>query len=223
MDNRSAFTVNDYYENVRRVIPFYDVIHDQIVSLIKTCFGERPVSLLDTGCGTGSLELKLCKNLNLSELVLCDPSEKMLASAKERLQGIPCEFFCRGSEQLEFRNSFDVVTAVQSHHYFDRAAREKAVSNCFGALKSGGMFICFENTAPFSEVGKRLMLSRLESFELLSGRTHEEVKAHSARYGTEFFPLSIKEHLELLKKTGFSVYELFWHSYMQSGFYGIKP
>ena len=114
------------------------------------------------------------------------------------------------------------MTAIQSHHYFDRATREKAVANCFRALKKGGIFICFENTAPFTEEGRDLLIERLEAYELKAGRTPEEVKHHTARYGTEFFPMNILEHLDLLKKTGFAAAELLWSSYMQSGFYAIK-
>ena len=132
------------------------------------------------------------------------------------------EFVCIGSEKLYFENRFDVVTAIQSHHYFDRFTREKAVLNCFNALKSGGIFICFENTAPFSEAGKDIMLKRLETFGLREGRTLEDVKYHSTRYNQEFLPLTISEHLNLLRKINFKASELFWHSYMQSGFYAIK-
>ena len=66
------------------------------------------------------------------------------------------------------------------------------------------------------------MLKRLENFGMQSGRTLDEVKSHSARYNKEFFPITIKEHLELLNKTSFQVAELFWHSYMQSGFYAVQ-
>ena len=159
---------------------------------------------------------------NLSELVLCDPSEKMLANARKKLNNQACKYHCIGSEKLDFENRFDVVTAIQSHHYFDRATRETAVRNCFKALKAGGIFICFENTAPFTERGKDILLKRVEAFGLQAGRTPEEVRSHSARYDREYFPITIKEHLELLGKTGFAACELFWHSYMQSGFYAIK-
>lgn len=94
--------------------------------------------------------------------------------------------------------------------------------NCFNALKSGGIFVYFENTAPFSELGKDLMLKRLETFGFREGRTFEDVKHHSERYNKEFFPLTISEHLNLLRKMNFKTSELFWHSYMQSGFYAIK-
>ena len=222
MDNKSAFNVSQYDENVRKVIPLYDEIYQQIFSLINAYCGDKKISVLDTGCGTGTFGLKACECLNLSELVLCDPSEKMLADAKIKLADKPCTFMNIGSENLDFENEFDVVTAIQSHHYFDEATREKAVANCFKALKNGGIFICFENTAPFSETGKNIMLKRLESFGIQAGRTPDEVKSHSARYGKEFFPITISEHLELLNKTGFRISELFWHSYMQSGFYAIK-
>lgn len=221
MDNKTAFNVNKYDENIRKVIPFYDEIYNQIFSIIKTYCENAKLSVLDTGCGTGTFGLKASEVLNISELVLCDPSEKMIASAKMKLD--TCEFICTGSENLTFKDRFDVVTAIQSHHYFDRATREQAVKNCFNALKSGGVFICFENTAPFSGIGKDIILKRLEDFGIQVGRTLEEVKAHSARYNQEFFPITISEHFELLCKTGFKAVELFWHSYMQSGFYAVKP
>lgn len=221
-DNKSTFAVNQYDENVRKVIPLYDEIYEQIFSVIKEYYSGKPLAVLDTSCGTGHFGEMALKRLNLSELVLCDPSEKMLADTREKLKNQACEFRCVGSEKLDFENRFDVVTAIQSHHYFDRATRETAVKNCFKALKPGGIFICFENTAPFSERGKDLLLKRVEVFGLAAGRTPEEVKSHSARYNREYFPITVKEHLELLEKTGFSVTELVWHSYMQSGFYAIK-
>ena len=221
-DNKSAFAVNQYDENVRKVIPFYDEIYEQIFSVINAHCGDKPLAVLDSGCGTGNFGVMALERQNLSELVLCNPSEKMLANARKKLNNQACKYHCIGSEKLDFENRFDVVTAIQSHHYFDRATRVEAARNCFKALKSGGIFICFENTAPFSETGKELMLKRLEDYEIKAGRTPEEVKSHSARYNREFFPITIKEHLELLEKTGFAVAELFWHSYMQSGFYAVK-
>ena len=214
--------MSKYDENVRKVIPHYDEIYEQIVSVITTYCGDKPLAVLDTGCGTGNFGVMALNRLNLTELVLCDPSEKMLADAKKKLANQGCEYHCIGSEKLEFSNRFDIVTAIQSHHYFDRATRETAVKNCFKALKSGGIFICFENTAPFTKCGVSNMLKRLEDFEIKAGRTPEEVRSHSARYGREFFPITIAEHLELLRQTGFAVAELFWHSYMQSGFYAVK-
>ena len=222
MDNQSAFNACQYDKNIRKVIPFYDEIHQQILGIIQVHCQNRPISVLDTGCGTGTSGLKACQTLRLSELVLCDPSEKMIADTKKKLGDYSCEVICTGSENLSFANRFDVVTAIQSHHYFDKATREKAVINCFNALKPEGIFIYFENTAPFSERGKNILFSHWKNFQIQMGRTSEEVKSHLARYNNEFFPITVQEHLEMLHRTGFQVAELFWHSYMQSGFYAVK-
>ena len=84
-DNKSAFAVNQYDENVRKVIPHYDEIFNQIFSVITTYCGDKPVAVLDTGCGTGKFGVMALNRLNLTELVLCDPSEKMLADAKKEV------------------------------------------------------------------------------------------------------------------------------------------
>ncbi|MGD0231966.1 MAG: hypothetical protein ABSC19_16690 [Syntrophorhabdales bacterium] len=45
---------------------------------------------------------------------------------------------------------------------------------------------------------------------------------HRSRFGKSYFPITIAEHLELLRATGFSTVEIFWLSHMQAGFYAIK-
>ena len=109
-DNKSAFAVNQYDENVRKVIPHYDEIYEQIFSVITTYCGDKPLAVLDTGCGTGNFGVMALNRLNLTELVLCDPSEKMLAETKKKLANQGFEFHCIGSEKLDFSNRFDIVT-----------------------------------------------------------------------------------------------------------------
>ncbi|MBP0973994.1 MAG: class I SAM-dependent methyltransferase [Oscillospiraceae bacterium] len=212
---------NSYDDNVRKVIPLYDEIHAQVIDLIADYTAGKPVALLDTGCGSGTFAARAAEELQLSELVLCDPLAAMLDTAKQRLAG-RADFYQTGSEGLEFEERFDVVTAIQSHHYFQPAERRQAVANCFRALRPGGIFICFENTAADTEQGKQIMLRRVERYSIAHGRSEEEAKAHTLRYGTEYFPLTVAEHLALLRETGFQTAELFWRSYLQCGFYAIK-
>lgn len=228
MDNKSAFNVSQYDDNVRKVIPFYDEIYNQIFDILHTHYAQAekyktPFSILDTGCGSGTFAVRAYEELNISEMVLCDPSEKMLSDARTKLKDRNCIFRCIGSENLDYTEKFDIIVAVQSHHYFSREMRERAIINCYRALKAGGIFIYTENTAPFSETGKNIVLKRVENFGVNAGRSHEETVAHSARYNTEYFPINVSEHLDLLRKTGFETSEIFWHSYMQSGFYAVKP
>ena len=54
------------------------------------------------------------------------------------------------------------------------------------------------------------------------GNDAEEVKRHIDRRGVEVFPITIEEHLTLLKKCGFTSVNVLWTSFLQAGFWAIK-
>ena len=220
-DNKSAYNAKIYDEHIINVLPYYTEYSAQVIDLVRN-MGKADPKWLDTGCGTGTFALKALDRLDIQRLALCDPSENMLADARAKLAGRDCEFYGIGSQDMTFEGEFDAVTAIQSHHYFDRQTRERAVANCFRALKEGGIFVYFENTAPLTETGRENLLARLGEYQLGAGRTSDEVDAHLARYGVEYFPINIREHLQMLEMTGFAACELFWQSFMQCGFYAVK-
>lgn len=220
-DNSSAFNSAEYDEKIRRTLPYYDDFFENIVSTVKAC-PNPPRSWLDVGCGTGKLAEHVLKRFDIERFVFCDNSEKMLGIARGRFSAENTEFFPADFRELAFREEFDIVTAVQVNHYFKGAERTAAVQKCFDALKSGGMFICFENFAPYSEVGKNLYLERWKNFQLEQGRTSAQIGEHMGRYGRKDFPITLSEQLRLMGDCGFKSAEILWLSYMQAGFLGIK-
>ena len=68
------------------------------------------------------------------------------------------------------------------------------------------------------EIGKR----NWKSFQLSKGRDQETVENHIKRFDTMFFPITVEEHLSLLREMGFNAVELLWYSCMQAGFYCVK-
>jgi len=50
----------------------------------------------------------------------------------------------------------------------------------------------------------------------------ESSREHVGRYGKDYYPISISEHMEVMKAGGFNVVEILWVSYMQVGLLGIK-
>jgi tRNA (cmo5U34)-methyltransferase len=116
----------------------------------------------------------------------------------------------------------DVVTAIQSHHYLRPSERVDATRVCFDLLRGGGIYVTFENIRPFSERGVEIGKNYWKNFQLASGREAETVDKHLQRFGTEYFPITVEEHLSLLRNSGFQVVEILWYSYMQAGFYCMK-
>ena len=89
-------------------------------------------------------------------------------------------------------------------------------------LNDDGIFITFENIRPATDEGLQFGMKKWKNFQLFSGRDEKTVDDHLKRFDKEYFPITIEEHLSLLKETGFKVVELLWFSYMQAGFFGIK-
>ena len=220
-DNKSAYNAGIYDEHIVNVLPYYREYHKQVIDVVRNMGFEAP-QWLDTGCGTGTLAAKALEIIPNARFTLCDPSENMLALAKEKLWNRSVRFLNTPSDELEFDNEFDVVTAIQSHHYFDEAGRELAVKNCCKALKDGGVFMTFENIRMATDESDAIALRRWAGFLEENGNSPEDVQMHIKRRGVEVFPITIEKHIELLKKSGFRSVNLLWSSYLQAGFWAIK-
>lgn len=52
-DFNSSKVVNTYNEHIRKLIPGYELVHQQIQALLKAYIAGNQVHLLIIGCGTG--------------------------------------------------------------------------------------------------------------------------------------------------------------------------
>lgn len=220
-DNTTPMSAGTYDKEINNTIPYYSEFYDQTLDVIEQCDYEE-LHWLDLGCGTGSLEKLALQRFTNAQFVLVDPSEKMLEKAKEKLQDQNIQYMCGNSVSIDFDSSFDVVTAIQSHHYMHEDERKKATENVYKALKKGGIYISFENVVPEDTDIKEMELLRWGRYQQRHGKTQAEAKAHNARCGVNYFPLTVSEHMQLLKQTGFRYVHVFWYSYMQMGIYGVK-
>lgn len=217
----TAFCAEEYDEKIRQTLPFYEEFYEQVIDVLEIS-GKKSVSWLDIGCGTGKMYEAARKRISIQEFVFTDISEKMLAVVKERFQTGENRFRQMSVLELEDTEKYDVVTAIQVHHYLSEKDRRIAVERCCQALKIGGLFFTFENIAPDSEIGRRLVLDRWKSYQIRNGKDKEEAENHMKRYGVDYFPVTAGAHLELMRECGFQAAELIWMSYMQAGFMGVK-
>ncbi len=225
-DNSTPHLASKYDLQVRNTIPYYDDFHRETIHFIKTT-GVRPRLWLDTGCGTGSLVEQAFDLFKETTFILADPSDKMMNEARKKFQDTKKDGRIRllesvSTENLTLKVKFDVITAIQSHHYLSRTNRKKATKTCYSLLKNKGLYITFENVRPFSKQGIENGKKYWSDFQLSKGKDVVAVRNHMKRFDSEYFPITVEEHLKLLKACGFQTVELFWYSYMQAGFYCIK-
>ncbi|MGX8703392.1 MAG: class I SAM-dependent methyltransferase [bacterium] len=220
-DNKAAYASTVYDARIDSVLPYYREYHAQAIDLARALGLENP-RWLDTGCGTGTLAARVLEELPNARLTLADPSESMLGVARQKLAGREVRFLNLPSQALPFNGEFDVVTAIQCHHYFRQEEREAAICRCRRALRDGGIFVTFENIQMSTAESEALALRRWSRFLAEHGASPDEIQMQIARRGTEVFPITIEEHLALLKKCGFRSVNLLWASYLQAGFWAVK-
>jgi len=223
-DNASSHNADQYDRQIRLTIPHYDDIHAEILNFVKVqC--PNPKSWLDTGCGTGFFIRNAQGVFPETEFFIADPSEGMLTKARQNLEGCRYSLIGRcGTADIPgiTDRRFDVITAIQCHHYLTSEERSKAVRACYSLLKDGGFFITSENIRPFSEEGIARSLASWGAFQRNAGREEDAVRDHLDRFDREYFPITVTEHLQGFRDAGFPVAEILWLSGMQAVFWCRK-
>lgn len=226
MDNTTPHQSTEYDTQVVKTIPGYERFFAEIVGLVKAYY-PNPGIWLDTGCGTGTLALYAMPDFPDTRFILADPSEGMLAQAKAKLAANGAH-----AEILDPVDSAglpgavgetpDIITAVMCHHYLDPAGRKAAVTGCYDLLRDSGLFVTFENIRPYTGKGIEIGLHRWKEFQVSGGRSVEIVDKHMLRFGKEYFPITVSDHLDLLRECGFRTVEILYYGMMQAGFYALK-
>lgn len=223
-DNTTPHKADEYDGKIKQIIPYYDFFHMETIDLVKS-INSKPAKWLDTGCGTGTFVIQAAKILKDTKFLLADPSSAMLDITKNKLKQFKNIEVLKpaSSKDIVFENEiFDVITAIQAHHYGNIQEREANTKNCFRMLKQGGVYVTFENIRPLSKTGLKTAMTRIKNYHLINGRTEEDGDKHAQRFDTEYFPITIPEHLDLLKAIGFASVEILWASHMQAGFYAVR-
>ncbi len=169
---------------------------------------------MDADCGTGSLVGKALSEFPDTQFLLLDPSEGMLDLARSKLSAEKDSVkFLNPSTTQEFHekleNKPDVITAIQFHHYLSSEDRIKAIKVCYDILKENGVFITFENIRPLNNKGIDIGKSYWKNFQLEHGKNEEEIDQHLARFDFEYFPITIEDHLAVLRDSGFSTWKFY--------------
>lgn len=106
---------------------------------------ERGESVLDIGCGTGTLAIAAKRIVGTSAAVHgIDASPEMLARArgKAKRSGMDVDFEIAQAQSLPFPDArFDVVLSTVMLHHLPRTARAQAVREARRVLRPGGRLL----------------------------------------------------------------------------------
>ena len=157
--------------------------YDKLVSFVP-----QGASVLDVGCGTGTLLAVLAAIGRISHGTGCDVSEPPVAAARRAAQRIGA------GERLDFvridglraapEGTYDVVTMVDVLHHIPPVDRAQAIAEAARRTAKGGVFVYKDMTdRPYWRRLAHTIDDLIFSHELVQQVKEGEVEAWAARCG----------------------------------------
>jgi len=216
-DFNSQYVVDGYDEHIRKLIPGYEVVHQQIRALLKTYVDEY-AHVLIVGCGTGYELGHLVQLFPDWTFTATELSENMLDKARHHIHALNAshrvEFVLGDVDQLKTGQSFDAALSILVTHFVDFTDKPKFFKAISSRLKSQGLFLTFDLT----KIKSTQELQALRSICEANGLTPSQTAAMVDRLDDDFFPLSKQETFEQLKGCGFDAVERFTQILSYQGF-----
>jgi len=148
MDAVTKHHAHDYLPATRHdaLLPCYDPlarllglnrVYERLIAQAEVGDGDR---VLEIGCGTGNLTIRLKRDHRAADVVGCDPDPRILRRAQRKARRLPgIRFEQAYAQRLPYADGeFDrVLSSMMLHHVYDEA-KPAAVAEIFRVLRPGG-------------------------------------------------------------------------------------
>lgn len=216
-DNEAA----EFDTIIQQIIPYYNQMLEALVSCIP--FGtEDEFSIIDLGCGTGTISKMIQDKFPKATITCMDISEKMLDIANEKLsQKAKC---IKGSfDTFEFDNSFDVVVSSLALHHLDgEQAHIDFYRKIYSTLKREGVFINIDVVKTTNSFLQDMFMEKWIDFMLENVSKNEVEDRWLKSHFEEDRPVTMMSELDALSSNGFKDIDIIYKYYNYAVYIGRK-
>ena len=220
-DFNSPKVVDGYDEHIRKLIPGYEVIHQQVNAILQSMLPPN-AHILIVGCGTGyELEYLLKRHPNW-KFTAVDPSLMMLQKAQEQVELLgkssQVTFIHGESSALPLENCFDAALSILVAHFIADDIKPAFFKDIYDRLKENAVLLTYD----LMTCTNPQQLQALRYLCLAQGLTEEQCQKMLERMAQDFFSLTTEGYIKLLQKTGFESVQSYAQVLTYQGFIAKK-
>ncbi len=223
----------DFDSGIRRLLPKYD----EMLDVLAGCIASANNRILELGCGTGELTLKVLERYPSAIVVAVDYSARMLDFARAKIEsagyaarwtGIELDFgeWANNPNISGLDKKFNGCISSLAIHHLEDEMKLKLFGRIRQSLNAGG---CFWNADPLlaeSAAMKDIYQAAREDWALSQGETLTQIRANvgtsvSYGYSNPDRLATLSAQLEMLTKSGFETVAVPWKYYGMTVFGGF--
>jgi tRNA (cmo5U34)-methyltransferase len=215
----------DFDNGIRQLLPHYD----EMLEVITRCLPSTSDRILELGCGTGELTLKILDKFPKAQIIALDYSPRMLqfaqnkitgAGYQQRWTGIEADFgdWANNPEKLNIGTEFDACVSSLAIHHLSDEMKFNLLQRIRQSLLPGGCFWNADPILPESPILAEIYKAAREEWATQQGKTLTEIRAKvgtSSTYGysSQDQLATLDDHLQMLTKSGFATVAVPWKYY----------
>ena len=223
----------DFDTGIRRLLPKYD----EMLDVLADCIANTNHRILELGCGTGELSLKVLQRYPSAEIVAVDYSPRMLDFARAKIEsagyaarwtGIEMDFgeWANNPNFSGLGDKFNACISSLAIHHLEDDMKLKLFERIRQSLNAGG---CFWNADPLlaeSAAMKDIYQAAREDWALNQGETLAQIRANVGKsvsygYSSPDRLATLSAQLEMLVKARFDTVAVPWKYYGMAVFGGL--
>lgn len=207
---------HSYDSLIRRSVPRYDEMTERLVEYLP----RDSARVLELGCGTGNLSVRIGARFPHASLSLIDGSSEMIALTRSRLEEASArgvagdEFITARFEDLVLpAGSFDVVvSSISLHHVRDKG---RLYERIHAMMRPGGRFCFADQIRGEPESIHEVNWTRWLDFCAEPGHcAPHEIQSLLEHAAAHDHYTTLSDHLALLSGAGFSEIDCVWRNLM---------
>lgn len=212
----SEVVVASYDDHIRKLIPGYELVHQQIEAILSTELPET-AHILIVGCGTGYELSYLLEQHPDWTFTAIDPSAAMLEQARKNLNSMDrqrVKFVQSTIQDLNQPDTFDAVLAILVAHFIPNSEKNGFFQTIHQCLKINSLVLTYDLMQPEDQQNIKIMQKLAQQTGLSMVQSSKMIE----RLEQDFHLLSAQNFTALLTKVGFKQCKIYCQIMNYHGF-----